>query len=71
MNATIINVDDRFISVAGTCNLLDISRATFYNMLRDGRLRAYKIGTTIRVRMSDIESALSPYGSPGGDHAAG
>ncbi|MFZ0714260.1 helix-turn-helix domain-containing protein [Mycobacterium sp.] len=55
-------LDDRLISVTDTCAYLGISRATFYTMLTDGRLRAYKIGRTIRVRMSDIESALLPYG---------
>lgn len=58
-------IDDRFLSVTDACKYLGISRTTFYNMLTDGRLGAYRIGRTVRVRLSDIESALQPYG--GGD----
>ena len=54
-----------------TADYLGCDRITIHNMLRDGRLKAYTLGPRmLRIRLSDIESALQPYG--GGDqHAAG
>ena len=41
---------------------------TIRNMLKDGRLTAWTLGPRVlRIRLSDLDSALSPYG---GVHAA-
>ena len=60
-----------FLSAAEAADYLGCDRITIHNMLRDGRLKAYTLGPRmLRIRLSDIESALQPYG--GGDqHAAG
>ena len=56
-------VDDRFLSVSEVADYLGCDRITVQNMLRDGRLKAYTLGTRmLRIRLSDIESALQPYG---------
>jgi excisionase family DNA binding protein len=63
-------VDDRFLSVTEVADYLGCDRITVRNMLKDGRLKAYTLGPRmLRIRLSDIESALQPYG--GGDHATG
>ena len=75
-------VDDRFLSVSEVADYLGCDRITVQNMLRDGRLKAYTLGTRmLRIRLSDIESALQPYGgvtimprvkeeAPGGESGA-
>jgi len=56
-------VDDRFLSVTETADYLGVDRKTVQNMLTDGRLRAFTLGPRcLRIRFSDIESALQPYG---------
>lgn len=38
---------------------LNISRTTIYKLRKTGRLRAYRIGSTLRYADSDIETFLS------------
>ena len=38
---------------------LNISRTTIYKLRKTGRLRAYRIGSTLRYADSDIEKFLS------------
>jgi len=62
------SADDRFVSIAAAADYLGVTPRTIRNMLLDGRLKAYTLGArTLRIRLSDIESALTPYG---GVHAA-
>ena len=63
-------VGDRFLSVTEVAEYLGCDRLTVHNMLRDGRLQAWTLGPRmLRIRLSDIESALQPYG--GDQHDAG
>ena len=59
---------DHFLSVAESAAYLGVDPMTIRNMLKDGRLRAWTLGPRVlRIRLSDLDSALSPYG---GVHAA-
>jgi excisionase family DNA binding protein len=46
------------------CERLRISRATFYRLVRDGELRAVRLGrregASLRVRDVDLERLLAP-----------
>ena len=58
-------INDQFLSVTQTADLLGVDIRTVRNMLRDGRLKAVTLGPRVlRIRLSDIESALAPYGGP-------
>ena len=45
----ILNLDE-------TAKLLRVSNQTIYNMIKDGRLKAYKVGREWRIQKKDIES---------------
>jgi len=45
----ILNLDE-------TATLLRVSNQTIYNMIKDGRLKAYKVGREWRIQKKDIES---------------
>ena len=47
----ILNLDE-------TANLLRVSNQTIYNMIKDGRLKAYKVGREWRIMQKDIESFI-------------
>jgi len=51
-----------FISQAETGALLGVTDRTVRNMIADGRLKAYRIGRTIRLRLDEVEAALEPFG---------
>jgi excisionase family DNA binding protein len=51
-----------FISQAETGALLGVTDRTVRNMIADGRLKAYRIGRTIRLRLDEVETALEPFG---------
>ncbi len=52
-----------FISVSAAADYLNVDPRTIRNMLRDGRLKGYTLGhRTLRLRLSEIDAALSPYG---------
>jgi excisionase family DNA binding protein len=51
-----------FVSIAEAAAYLGVNVRTVRNMLYDGRLKAYKLGPRIvRIRLSDIDTALEPY----------
>ena len=55
--------DDRLLSVAAAAQYMDVNPMTIRNMLKDGRLQAYTLGPRVlRIRLSDINAALSLYG---------
>jgi excisionase family DNA binding protein len=57
------SADDRLVSIATAADYLGVTQRTVRNMLLDGRLPAYTLGPRIlRIRLSDIEAALAPYG---------
>lgn len=47
------------LNVSEVADLLRVSNQTVYNMIRDGRLRAIKIGREWRFMRKDIESIIS------------
>jgi excisionase family DNA binding protein len=56
------DTSDRLISVTEAAKFLGVTPLTVRNMLQDRRLRAYTLGPRVlRIRMSDIEKALTPY----------
>ncbi len=60
--------NDELVSVATAANYLGVDSRTIRNMLLDGRLKGYTLGPrTLRLRLSEIEAALRPYG---GTHAS-
>lgn len=55
--------DDRFVSIGEAAVYLGVDPMTVRNMLKDGRLKAWTLGPRVlRIRLSDIDSALQPYG---------
>jgi excisionase family DNA binding protein len=55
--------NDRLVSIAAAAEYLGVTIKTIRNMLSDGRLRAQTLGPRVlRIRLSDIDAALSPYG---------
>jgi excisionase family DNA binding protein len=56
--------NDRFIGIAETATYLGVSQRSVRNMLYDRRLKGYKLGDrTVRLRLSEIDAALTPYGA--------
>jgi len=53
-----IDTSERYTGPAGAAEILGVTTRTIYNALNDGRLKGYKFGATVRIRLSDIESAL-------------
>ena len=54
---------DRLITVQATAIYLGVDTRTVRNMIHDGRLKAVTLGPRVlRIRLSDIDSALTPYG---------
>lgn len=46
-------------SIEEVSQILKVTRRTLYNYLKDGRLRATKIGKEWRVRHQDLEAFLT------------
>jgi excisionase family DNA binding protein len=56
------NTSDRYFTIGEAAEYLNVAPLTIKKMLRDGRLPGYKLGArVVRIRLSDIESALQPY----------
>ena len=47
---------DALIDIGGACARLGISRSTLFNLLRDGKLVARKLGRRTLIRASDIDA---------------
>jgi len=55
-----------YLTVAEAARRLDVSRTTVWRWIRQGRLRAYRVGQrTIRIRNEDLEAQLTPIEQPG------
>ena len=53
-----------FISIQQAAAYLGVTDMTIRHMVDDGRLTAYTLGPrVIRLRKSDVDAALAPYGS--------
>jgi excisionase family DNA binding protein len=51
-----------YISKQYTAQALGVTERTIDNMIRDGRLPAYRIGRTVRLKLDEVEAALVPFG---------
>ncbi len=52
-----------YLSVAEMAEEFGIHEMTFYRMIRDKKLPAFKIGSQWRIRRADLESWLSQHAS--------
>ena len=57
------NEKPSLINVEETADLLRVSNQTIYNMIKDGRLQARKIGREWRFNRSEVESLIKVAGS--------
>jgi excisionase family DNA binding protein len=57
-------VANEFVNAKEAAEIIGVTPRTIYNLISDGRLRAYRIPGTRdnRIRRSDIEAALLPVG---------
>jgi excisionase family DNA binding protein len=56
-------VATEFVTGTQAAAILGVTRRSIYNMIQDGRIRAYRIGPTgrdLRIRRNDLEAALVP-----------
>ncbi|MBN7411172.1 excisionase family DNA-binding protein [Mycobacteroides abscessus] len=42
--------------------MLGVTKMTIRNMLCNGRLRGYRLGKVVRLRLAEVEAALAPFG---------
>jgi hypothetical protein len=52
------NINDQFLSVKDVGQILKLKTPTIYDMIKQGVFPAIKIGRTIRIRKSDLESSF-------------
>jgi putative molybdopterin biosynthesis protein len=55
-----------WLSVAGACRQLKVSRMTLFRLIDHGELPAYRFGRMIRLRAADVE-AFARSRSDGGE----
>lgn len=54
-----------YITPAEAAHMIGVTRRTVANMIRDGRLPAYRIGARVtRLRADEVEAALQPTAEP-------
>lgn len=52
-----------FITIIQTADYLGVSDRTVREMIADGRLKAYSLGSrVVRLRRADVDAAMTPYG---------
>jgi excisionase family DNA binding protein len=52
-----------YLSIAQTAEYLGVTERTVRQMIADGRLRGYRLGTrVIRLRRDEIDAAMQPFG---------
>jgi len=52
--------NDHFISVKIASEMLSVSRVTIYDYIKRGMLKKYKIGSTTRLKKSEVISVVQP-----------
>ena len=55
-------VTQQYISQAEAAVLLGVTDRTVRSAISDGRLRGYRLGRTVRLRLDEVEAALVPFG---------
>ena len=54
-------VEDRLLTMKEACEFLQVSHATVYRWVNEGRLKAYKAGRAIRFRKEDLLGTLEEW----------
>ena len=49
---------DRFQTVKEVADMLNVQPMTVYRLINSGKLQAYKVGRSMRIRTEDIDSFL-------------
>ena len=52
-------MDDTLLTREEAADVLKVSRNTMFRLLREGQIRASKVGATWRVRKSDLDRYLA------------
>ncbi|MGA2929364.1 MAG: helix-turn-helix domain-containing protein [Solirubrobacteraceae bacterium] len=61
---------EEFLSIPQVAKRLQLSRATIYRWIDEGRLPALKLGKNIRLRADDVEQLLAASWTVGGGSGA-
>ncbi|CEI72516.1 helix-turn-helix domain-containing protein [Romboutsia hominis] len=63
LSKSLSSIDDKekpnILNLTEVADLLRVSNQTIYNMIRDGRIKAYKVGREWRFLRKDIETFMS------------
>jgi excisionase family DNA binding protein len=51
-----MNSPEGWLTAAGACRRLKVSRSTLYRLIDRGELPAYRFGWIIRLRAADVEA---------------
>lgn len=54
---------DEFLTMQEVMNYLKVSRTAIYSWLNEGKLKAYKVGRSVRFKKSDIEAFIKEWGA--------
>lgn len=55
-------IQQKYVSQTEVATMLGVTDRTVRSMISDGRLRGYRLGRTVRLRLDEVEAALIPYG---------
>lgn len=53
-------LDEKLISIPKAADLLGLTKKTLYAWTYQGKLPAFKVGRTKRVKLSDLEKLVTP-----------
>jgi excisionase family DNA binding protein len=56
-------IAQKYISQAEAATLLGVTDRTVRSAIRDGRLKGYQFGRTVRLRIDQVEAAMAPIAS--------
>ncbi len=51
----------KILTVGEVCEILKVSRATVYRIIKEQDLKAIKVRKTIRIRLCDLEEYVNQY----------
>ena len=58
-----LNLDRRYITMGEAADYLAVSYRAVQDMIKDGRLRAYRNGArVIRLRLDEVDASMRPHG---------
>ena len=56
-----------YVTIEETADYLRVTERTVRQMIRDGRLRAYRNGKLIRLDLREVDQAMQPYSGDGAE----